>query len=207
MHMMQIRVSTLGEGAQQVQRRRRLRVGTKHPFGIRHARFRGELDIVDDVAAVGRQLRAVTFFRRFGARFRELAREPPHLYDRTGGAESKYDRHLQQHSKRIANIVRMKLGEALGTVPTLEEKSAPASDLRERIHEIARFAGKYQRWISLQLILDAGAAGGIGIIRRLAHFPATPPVGRPGGRHDGLLTARVPAEVSPTASSLPGTGS
>jgi len=51
--------AALGEGAQQVQRRRRLVVALQQPLGIRPPRRGGELDAVDDVATIARQLDAV----------------------------------------------------------------------------------------------------------------------------------------------------
>ena len=53
------RHSRPGEGAQQVQRRRRLAVGLDQPLRVGLARFRRELHAVDDVAAIGRQGDAV----------------------------------------------------------------------------------------------------------------------------------------------------
>ena len=53
--VLEIGVTAGGEGAQKVQRRRRLAVGFELPARIGLARLRGEFDVVDDVAAISRQ--------------------------------------------------------------------------------------------------------------------------------------------------------
>ena len=63
MHVIEIGVAALREGAQQIERRRRLPVGHQHPLRVGRARFLGELDAVDDVAAIARQLLAVLHSR------------------------------------------------------------------------------------------------------------------------------------------------
>src|SRR3546814_12734721 len=55
MHLMEIGEAALGEGAQQIQRRRSLVVGARHPLGIGLTSRLVEVDAVDDVAAIARQ--------------------------------------------------------------------------------------------------------------------------------------------------------
>ena len=62
MHVLEIGVAALREGAQQIERRRRLPIGHQHALRVGHARRLGELDAVDDVAAIARQLLAVLRF-------------------------------------------------------------------------------------------------------------------------------------------------
>ena len=58
---LQVGVAALGEGADQVERRRRL-AGLELPVRIGHARLGRELGAVDDVAAVARQLDSPSSF-------------------------------------------------------------------------------------------------------------------------------------------------
>ena len=57
-HLLQVGKAALGEGAQQIERGRRLVVGADQAFRVRQPRGLVELDRVDDVAAVARQLDA-----------------------------------------------------------------------------------------------------------------------------------------------------
>ena len=59
MHAGEIGVAAGRERAQQVERRGRLPVGHQLALRIGHARFGGERDVVDDVAAIARQFDAV----------------------------------------------------------------------------------------------------------------------------------------------------
>ena len=59
MDVVQVGIAAAGEGAQQVQRRRRLAIGLHQPLRIGRARLGRELDAVDVVAAIGRQRHAV----------------------------------------------------------------------------------------------------------------------------------------------------
>ena len=61
MHPLQVRVAALGEGAEQIERGRRLPVGLAHPVRIGDTRLGREGDVVDDVAAIARQLDAIPF--------------------------------------------------------------------------------------------------------------------------------------------------
>src|SRR3546814_7486692 len=57
--LVQIGIAALREGAQQVERRRRLRIGPDLALRIGLAALRLEPDVVDDVAAIARQRNAV----------------------------------------------------------------------------------------------------------------------------------------------------
>src|SRR3546814_5625944 len=72
--LVQVRIAAVGEGAQQIQRRRRLVVGLDHPLRVGLAACRLEADVVDDVAAIAGKRRAVHFLHVGRARLGELAR-------------------------------------------------------------------------------------------------------------------------------------
>jgi hypothetical protein len=55
MHMLEVGIAALSERAHQIERRRRLPISHQHPLGICLPRRLGELDAIDDVAAIARQ--------------------------------------------------------------------------------------------------------------------------------------------------------
>jgi hypothetical protein len=82
-----VHAAEIGEAAgrkrtQQVQRRRRLAIRHQLALRIGGARLRGERDIVDDIAAVARQLDAAKLFGRRRARFGKLSGDAADLNHR-----------------------------------------------------------------------------------------------------------------------------
>ena len=192
-------VAALGEGAQQIERRRRLAVGLDLPARIRAARLLGEGDVVDDVAAVARQFLAVAFLRRRRARLGELPRSASDLHHRQGPGISEHDRHLQKDAEEVADIVGAVLGEALGAVAALQQESLAVGDARQRLLQAARLTGKDQRRKSRKLLFDVIQRLRVRIIRHLLDRFLAPAIGRPTfGHHEysnqlrGLYT-RLPA--------------
>ena len=59
MDIFEVGVAAIGEGAQKVEGRRGLAIGFQLAARIGRARLSGELDVVDDVAAIARQFDAV----------------------------------------------------------------------------------------------------------------------------------------------------
>ncbi len=145
---MQVGVTALGEGAQQVERRCRLIVGLHHPLGIGLARLGGELEAIDVVAAIGWQLDTAHFLDVGRARLGELAGHAAELHDRHARAIGQHDRHLQQHAEGVADVVGGEVGEALGTVAALQQEGLAIGDLGQRRLELARLAGEDQRRIA-----------------------------------------------------------
>ena len=106
MRVLEIGVAAGGEGAQQVQRRRRLAVGLELAARIGHARLGRELDAVDDVAAIGRQLDAADGLGRRRARLGELAGDAADLHHRRRAGEGQHHRHLQEQRGRNRGCCR-----------------------------------------------------------------------------------------------------
>ena len=132
--VLEIGVAAGGEGAQQVQRRRRLAIGLELAARVGLARIRGELDVVDDVAAVGRQGDAVDRLEVRRARFGELAGDPADLDDRRARREGHHHRHLQEDAEEVADVVGGMLVEALGAVAALQQEGlARAAALSARL--------------------------------------------------------------------------
>ncbi len=97
------------EGAQQVERRSRLAVRHDLAFRIRNAGLFGELDAVDDVAAIARQFDAVLRFDVGRTRLGELAGDAADLDDRLLGAEGQHDGHLQERRGRSRGCCRRRV--------------------------------------------------------------------------------------------------
>ncbi|MNQ39937.1 hypothetical protein D3C85_535760 [compost metagenome] len=185
MHLVQVGEAALGEGAQQVQRSGGLVVGLQQALGVRYPALGVETDAVDDIAAVGRQGDPADGLVVGRARFGELAGHAPDFHHRTAGGEGHDDGHLQQHLEGVADLRRAELGEALGAVATLQQEGTALGHLAELAAQLAGFAGKYQRRVTGQDLLDLGQVGGIGVVRLLLDRLASPAFGTPGLRHDG----------------------
>ena len=177
--VLEIGVSAGGEGAQQVQRRRRLAVGLELAARVRLARFRGEVDVVDDVAAIGRQRDAVDGFDVRRARFGELAGDAADLDDRRARRERHHHRHLQENAEEIADVVGRMLAEALGAVAALQQERLARSGGAERALQLARFAGEHERRIAGELPLRFGKGRLVLVDGRLLDRPRPPAVRRP----------------------------
>ncbi len=165
--VLEVGVAAGGEGAQQIQRRGRLAVGHLDAVRIRHARGGVELDAVDDVAAVARQLDVALLLGRRRARLGELAGDAADLHHRQRPGEGQHHGHLQEDAEEIADIVGAMLGEALGAVAALEQEALARGDAGKRPLELARLAGEDQRRIGGEARLDRGQGRRVGIDRGL----------------------------------------
>ena len=183
MHMLEIGVAALREGAQQVERCRRLPIGHQHAMRIGNARGLGELDAVDDVAAIARQLLAVLRLGRRRARLGELAGDAADLHHRRAAGIGQHHRHLQEHAEEIADGVGAMLGEALGAIAALQQKRLARGDPGELGLQLARLAGEHQRREGRKLLLDVVERGPVGINRDLLDRPRAPAVWAPTGCH------------------------
>jgi hypothetical protein len=137
---MQIRKTALGKGAQKIQRGRRLIVGAQQPLRIRLPGRLGELDTVDDIAAIARKLHAI---HRFCVRRAGLGELPGHaadLHNRQGRAKGQGHRHLQQHTESVSYVIGVEFGEAFRAIPALQQESVASRDLRQGRLQVARLA-------------------------------------------------------------------
>ena len=184
MHAAEIGKAAGRERAQQVQRRGRLPVRHQLALRIGNPRFRREGDVVDDVAAVARQLDAVDLFRVRRTRLCKLPGDAADLHDRQRAGIGQHDSHLQQHAEEVADVVGAMLGKALGAIAALQQEGFARGDARQRLFQVARLAGKHQRRKRGELRLDIGQCLGIGIIGHLQHRPGAPAIGRPPLGHD-----------------------
>ena len=145
MHVLEAGIAALREGAQQVERRRRLPVGHLLARRIGHARLLVELDAVDDVAAIAGQRHAVLRLVVGRARLGELAGDAADLHHRLRAGEGQHHRHLQEHAEEVADVVRAMLGEALGAIAALQQERVSGSDGCKLLLQLARLTCKNQR--------------------------------------------------------------
>ena len=145
-HVLEVGIAALREGAQQVERRGRLAVGHLLALRIGHARLLVELDAVDDVAAIARQRRRRPVVSLSDER--GLANWPamrPTFTTGCGAGEGQHHRHLQEHAEEVADVVGAVLGEALGAIAALQQEAVAGCDGRKLLLQLARLACKNQR--------------------------------------------------------------
>ena len=191
-HLMQVGVSALRQGAQEVERRGGLSVGAHHALGVGFARRRVEFDAVDDIAAIAGQLDSVPGFGGRRTRLRELAGDAPHLDHRQRRAEAEHHRHLQEHAEGVADVVGVEFGESLGAVSPLQQEGPAFGHLRQMRLERARLSGEHQRRRHAQAPLHRLHGFAVGIDGLLPYRQRTPPRRRPAFRHRFLLRENAP---------------
>ena len=183
MDVVEAGIAALRERPQQVQRRRRLQVRLQQALRIRRTRLGRELHSVDVVAAIGRQRHAIDRLDRRRTRLGELSRDAPNLHDRLLARECQHHGHLQDQAERVADVVRVKLLETLGTVATLQQESLALRHITQPRSKRARLTGEHQRRIARQLLLDSRQLVHVRIVRRNVQRRLPPPrVRRPASR-------------------------
>ena len=131
-----------------------------------------ERDIVDDIAAIARQLDAVDLFGRRRARLGELSGDAADLHHRQRAGIGQHHRHLQQHAEEIADVVGAMFGEAFGAIAALQQEGLAGGYARQRLFQVAGLTCKNQRRKSGKLRLDIRQCLRIGIFGHLLHRPA-----------------------------------
>ncbi|MPL73688.1 hypothetical protein SDC9_19494 [bioreactor metagenome] len=167
LHPVDVGIAAGREGAQQVQRGRGLGIGLQHPVGIGHAGLGGEVEAVDDVAAIARQLDAADRLGRGRARLGELPGHAPDLDHRHFRAPGQHDRHLQHHLEGVADVVGGEFGKALGAVAALQQERLTTRGLRQIRLQPARLAGEDERRHLGELRLDRAERSRVGIVGHL----------------------------------------
>ena len=193
MHVIEIGVAALREGAQQIERGGRLPVGHQHALRVRRARGLVELDGVDDVAAIARQLLAALRLGRRGARLGKLPGDAAELHHRRAAGISEHDRHLQEHAEEIADRVGAMLGKALGAIAALEQERLAGGDAGELLLQLARLTGKHERREGRELALDLGELLGVRVDRDLLDRPRAPALRAPARSHGIISSTKADA--------------
>ncbi len=166
-HPVDVGIAALAERPQQVQCRRRLKIGLKHPFRIRHPRLRVKGIFVDDVAAIARQFHPVPCLGGGGPRLCELTGDPADLDDGLLCAERQDDGHLKQHQKRVPDAVGTEFTEALRAVATLKQECPALTHLGQPVLQIPNLARKHQWRVTAELALNRLKQSGIRVLRHL----------------------------------------
>ena len=175
MHTVHVGKTAGREGADKVQRARRLGVGLQHLLGIGGPCGRREVEIVDDVATVGRQFDAILDFRRGRARLGELPRHPADLDDRNLGAVGQHHGHLQHHLERVADLIGVERGKAFGAIAALQQERLALGRGGQFALQAPGLAGKDQRRIRRQPCFHRAKRLGVKIVGHL-HPRQFPPV-------------------------------
>jgi hypothetical protein len=103
-----------------------------------------ELDAVDDVAAVARQLDALLLLVLDE---RGLANWPAMRPTLTTGCRAKgqHNGHLQEDAEEVADVVGLVLGKALGAIAPLEQEAPAFGNFGQLALQLAGLTGKNQR--------------------------------------------------------------
>ena len=166
-HPAEVGEAALGEGPQQVQRRRRLVVRLHEPLGVGHAGGDVGPGAVDDVAAERRQVDVADPLGRAGPRLGELAGDAADLHDGHAQRVGQHDRHLQDDAQLLPDVDGGELLEALGAVAGLEQERVAGGDVAERRLQRAGLAGEHQRRDRRRLLqrpVERGRVGPLGLL-------------------------------------------
>ena len=110
---------------------------------------------------------AITLLTRARARLGELSCDAPDLHHGDSAGVGERDRHLQDDSQLVPDLVGAAVVEGLRAIACLEEKGLPVRDVRERRGETSSLAGEHERREARQLRFDARQLVGIGPRRLL----------------------------------------
>jgi hypothetical protein len=143
-HLAQIGEPALRERADQIDRRGGRVVALEQPCRVGPARAFGEVEAVDDVAAVCGQGHVAARLGVARAGLRELPRHAAHLHDRHGGAVGQHDRHLQDRLDAVADLLGSRPGERLGAVAALQHERATGCRLPQLVAQVVDLAREDQ---------------------------------------------------------------
>ena len=174
----QVGEPALGEGPQQVQRRRRLVVGVDQPVGVGLAGLGREPGVVHDVAPERRQLHAVAHLGGRRPRLGELAGDPADLHHRDAGAVGHDHGHLEDHPELVADGVGGEV-ERLGAVTGLEEHRPPFGHAGQRGRQRPGLAGEDEWREAAEPVEGALQCSRVGPLRLLGGGAGPPRAGRP----------------------------
>ena len=183
-HLTQVRVAALREGADQVQRRGRVVIQRQEALRVRLTRLGGELEGVYGVATVAGQSDAVARFHIRRTRLGVLAGDTADLDDRQRGTVRQDDRHLQQRLNLQAHVVSRRLGEGLGAVSAHQDEGLAAGSRTHPRAQIVYLPGEHERRLAAQLRRHITEVLRVRVGRLLGSVQATPRV--PGSALPGL---------------------
>ena len=152
-----------------------------------------ELDAVDDVAAIARQLDAADRLGRRGARLGELAGDAADLHHRRARRRRSAPPPSAGTRGRSRGCCRRECSAKLSAQsPPCSRKASPVGDLAERLLQLARLACKNQRRKAGELRLDGLQRRRVRIGRHLLDRLVPPARRCPTLAHDSPLTPARP---------------
>ena len=187
----QVGVAAGRERAHQVERRGRGVVGAQQSTGVGGAGLEGAGQVVDRVAAVGRQLHAVDLLDAARAGLGVLPGDAADLDHGHAGAVGQDRSHLQQGLDLVADLVVGGRHEGLGAVAALQQERLASRDAGQPGPQRVALGGHHQGRQRGQLSRDRSELGEVGPRRLLGDGQRAPvrPAGR--GRHgSGQLGVR-----------------
>ena len=145
----------------------RSRIGRARPAGV-------ELDAVDDVAAIARQLDAACVLGRRRARLGELAGHAAELHDRQRRRKVSTTAICSRTRKVSRMLLALNSAKLSAQSPPWSRKAVPSATLAELRLSAPRLAGEDQRRIAGELGLGVGERDRVGIVGHLACVGGAP---------------------------------
>ena len=175
-HLAEVGEAALRERADEIDGGCRGVVALQQPLRVGPARTLGEVEAVDDVAAVGRKRDVAARLGVARAGLGELARHPPHLHDGHRRAVREHDGHLQHRLDAVADLLGRRAREGLGAVAALQQERAAGGGAGEPVAEVVDLAGEDERRQRRDLGGDRGDRVGVGPLRLLLDRQGPPVV-------------------------------
>ncbi len=180
-HAGQVGETALGEGAQQVQRGRRLVIRLQQSSGIGRSGLGVEADVVDHVAAEAREFDVVEHLGVRGAGLGELSGDASDLHGRDTGGVGEHHSHLKDHPQTLADRVRGERLEGLRAVAGLQQERLAVRDPSEICGQGTGLTGEDQRREGGEVLENGVQLGLVGPCRLLERRAGTPRIRCPGG--------------------------
>ena len=165
--------------------------GTIHPFqtlGVMLAGSGSELEPVDGVSPVARQLDAVTSLGTPRARFGVLARDPSHGNHGNVGSIGHHRGHRRQDPYLVADVVGTHPCEGLRAVTSLQQEGTSSGDVGQTGTQLVTLPGTNQWRKNTQALHDPTALLGVRVPGLLLHRHGAQTLkGRNRCGHDGSV--------------------
>jgi hypothetical protein len=161
-HVPQVGEAARREGTHEVQGGAARVVGAHQPLGVGGARGLRELEVVDHVAAVGRQGHALTGLLVARARLGVLPRHPADLHHGHRRAVGEHGRHLQDRLDPVADVVGGRGHEGLGAVTALQHEGLTTGHRGHPLAQHVALAREDERGVARERghgLVEGGSVG------------------------------------------------
>ena len=174
-----IGISTRRKGSENIQSLGTLMIGFDHVIGIMSAGFGGEVFPVDIVPTVRREGDAISHLIGFRPRLGKLARHASHLDDGHRGPKGQNQRHLEENTKGIADVIDIEFVKGFRAIPTHQQKALSAAGAGQLFVKCSDFSSKDQGRASLEFFDGLFEFLLVLVFRRLRNRPVFPRGGCP----------------------------